>query len=185
MNAAADQARDEAERIVNANAAANADVPPVLQAPPVIPLVVPAAALPPAQVVIGNAALAQLLAACQPQPHTAGAILPKQAGSTRLKVLAPRTWWNGCLGKHTIWKCVKSMLGPTPVGSGSPERLCLKKQPDTRPTSSLSTLPTWPPSHRPGDYLAGPHCKIPREVHAGRGRSVLPRRVQHREADFV
>jgi hypothetical protein len=53
MNAAADRARAEAERIANVNAAANADVPPVVQAPPVIPLVVPAAALLPAQVVIG------------------------------------------------------------------------------------------------------------------------------------
>jgi hypothetical protein len=88
MNAAADRARAEAERIANVNAAANADVPPVVQAPPVIPLVVPAAALPPAQVVIGNAALAQLLAACQPQPHAAGAILPEQAGSTRLKAVS-------------------------------------------------------------------------------------------------
>jgi hypothetical protein len=89
MNAAADQARAEAERIVNANAAAaNADVPPVVRAPPVVPPVAPAAALPLAQVVIGNAALAQLLAACQPQPHSAGAILPKRAGFTRLKAFS-------------------------------------------------------------------------------------------------
>jgi hypothetical protein len=54
MNAA-DQARAEAEKIFNANtAAANADVPPVVQAPPVAL----AAALLPAQVVIDNAALA-------------------------------------------------------------------------------------------------------------------------------
>jgi hypothetical protein len=84
MNAA-DQARAEAERIVNANAAAaNADVTPVVQAPPVAP----AAALPLAQVVIDNAALAQLLAACQPQPHVAGAVLLERAGSTGLKAFS-------------------------------------------------------------------------------------------------
>jgi hypothetical protein len=78
-----------AERMAAANAAANADVPPDAQAPPVVPPVVPAAALPPAaQVVIGASALAQLLAACQAQPHVAGAILPKQAGSTRLKAFS-------------------------------------------------------------------------------------------------
>jgi hypothetical protein len=61
MNADADRANAEAERIVKANAAAaNADVPPVVQAPPVAP----AAALPLAQVVIDNAALARFLAAC-------------------------------------------------------------------------------------------------------------------------
>jgi hypothetical protein len=83
MNAAAaDRARAEAKRIAAVNAAAIADVPAGAQAPPVAPPVVPAAALPPAaQVVIGAGALAQLLAACQPQPHAAGAILPEQAGS--------------------------------------------------------------------------------------------------------
>jgi hypothetical protein len=58
MNAAAERARAEAERIANVKAAANAanaDVPPVVQAPPVIPPVVPAAALPLAvQVVISS-----------------------------------------------------------------------------------------------------------------------------------
>jgi hypothetical protein len=79
---AADQARADAERIVNANAAAaNADVPPVVNVPPVAPV----ASLPQAQVVIDPASLAQLLAACQPQPHAARAILPGRAGSTRLK----------------------------------------------------------------------------------------------------
>jgi hypothetical protein len=87
MNAAAvEQARAEAEGVAAANAAANAGGPP--DAPPVVPPVVPAAALPPAaQVVIGANALAQIIAACQPQPHVAGAgaILPERAGSTRLK----------------------------------------------------------------------------------------------------
>jgi hypothetical protein len=82
MNAAANErVRAEAERVAAANAAANAGGPP--DAPPVVPPVVPAAALPPAgQVVIGAVALAQIIAACQPQPHVAGAgaILPKQAG---------------------------------------------------------------------------------------------------------
>jgi hypothetical protein len=84
MNAAAaERARAKAERMAAVNAAANADVPPDAQAPPVVPPVVPAAALPPAaQVVIGAGALVQLLAACQAQPHVAGAILPEQAGST-------------------------------------------------------------------------------------------------------
>jgi hypothetical protein len=85
MNATADRARAEAERIVNANAAAaNANVPPAVQAPPVAL----DAALPPALVVIDNSVLAQLLAACQPQPHAAGAILPEQAGSDRLKAFS-------------------------------------------------------------------------------------------------
>jgi hypothetical protein len=84
MNAA-DQARANAERIVNASAAAaNPDVPPVMNIPPVAL----AAVLPPAQVVIDPAALAQLLAACQPQPHAAGAIAPERAGFTRLKAFS-------------------------------------------------------------------------------------------------
>jgi hypothetical protein len=87
MNAAKRAAA--AERMAAANAAANADVPSDAQAPPVVPPVVWAAALPPAaQVVIGAGALAQLPAACQPQPHVAGAILPEQAGSTRLKAFS-------------------------------------------------------------------------------------------------
>jgi hypothetical protein len=82
---AADRARAEAERIVNTNAAApNADVPPVVNVPPVVPVAVP----PPAQVVIDPAALAKLLPACQPQPHTAEAIAPERAGSTRLKAFS-------------------------------------------------------------------------------------------------
>jgi hypothetical protein len=53
-------------------AAANDGGPP--DAPPVVPPVVPAAALlPDTQVVIGADALAQIIAACQPQPHVAGA----------------------------------------------------------------------------------------------------------------
>jgi hypothetical protein len=90
MNAAANErVRAEAERVAAANAAANAGGPP--DAPPVVPLVVPAAALPPAgQVVISADALAQIIAACQPQPHVAGtgAILPERAGSTRLKAFS-------------------------------------------------------------------------------------------------
>jgi hypothetical protein len=85
MNTSAERARAEAA----INAAANADVPLGVQAPPVIPPVLPAAAFPPAaQVVIGPGALAQLLAACQPKPHAAGAILPERAGSTRLKAFS-------------------------------------------------------------------------------------------------
>jgi hypothetical protein len=86
MNAAAvERARAEAERIGAANSAANAG------GPPVVPHVVPAAALPPAaQVVIGADALAQIIVACQPQPHVAGAgaILTERAGSTRLKAFS-------------------------------------------------------------------------------------------------
>jgi hypothetical protein len=42
------------------------------------------------QVVIGSDALAQIIAACQPPPHVAGAgaLLPERAGSTRLKVFS-------------------------------------------------------------------------------------------------
>jgi hypothetical protein len=90
MNAATNKrVRAQAERVASANAAANAGGPP--DAPPVVPPVVPAAALPPAgKVVIGADALAQIIAACQPQPHVAGAgaILPGQAGSTRLKAFS-------------------------------------------------------------------------------------------------
>jgi hypothetical protein len=90
MNASAvKQARAEAERIAAANAAANDGGPP--DAPPVVLPVVLAAALPPAtQVVIGADALAQIIAACQPQPHVAGAgaILPEQVGSTRLNAFS-------------------------------------------------------------------------------------------------
>jgi hypothetical protein len=83
MNAAAvERARAEAERGAAANAAANAGGPP--DAPPVVPPVVPAAALPPAaQVVIGNDDFAQIIAACQPQPHVAGA----ESESTHLVTL--------------------------------------------------------------------------------------------------
>jgi hypothetical protein len=89
MNVAPERARAEAERIAAVIAAANPNVPLVAQAPPVIPPVFPAAALPPAaQVVIGANALAQLLVACQPQPHAAGAILPERAGSTRMKAFS-------------------------------------------------------------------------------------------------
>jgi hypothetical protein len=90
MNAAAvEQARAEAERVAATNAAAKAGGPP--DAPPVVPPVVPAAALPRAgQVVNGADALAQIIAACHPQPHVAGAgaILPERAGSTRLKAFS-------------------------------------------------------------------------------------------------
>jgi hypothetical protein len=91
MNAAAanERVRAEAKRVAAANAAGSNGGPP--DAPPVVPPVVPAAALPPAgQVVIGADALAQIIAACQPQPHVAGAgaILPERAGSTRLKAFS-------------------------------------------------------------------------------------------------
>jgi hypothetical protein len=85
MNGAAnEQARAEAaERMAAANAAGNQGGPP--DAPPVAPPVAPAAALPlSGQVVIGADALAQIIAACQPPPHVAGAgaPLPERAGST-------------------------------------------------------------------------------------------------------
>jgi hypothetical protein len=90
MNGAANKrARAEAKRIASANAAGNQGGPP--DAPPVAPPVAPAAALPLAgQVVIGADALAQIIAACQPPPSVAvaGALLPKRAGSTRLKAFS-------------------------------------------------------------------------------------------------
>jgi hypothetical protein len=90
MNGAAnEQARAEDKRVAAANAAGNNGGPP--DAPPVVPPVAPAAALlPSVQVVIGADALAQIIAACQPPPHVAGAgaILPERAGSTRLKAFS-------------------------------------------------------------------------------------------------
>jgi hypothetical protein len=85
-----ERARAEAaERIAAANAPGNQGGPP--DAPPVDPPVTPAAALPPTgQVVIGADALAQIIADCQPPIHVAGAgaPLPEQAGSTRLKAFS-------------------------------------------------------------------------------------------------
>jgi hypothetical protein len=70
-----EQARAEAERIAAANAAGNQGGPP--DTPPVAPPVALAAGLPLAsQVVIGANALAQIIAACQPPPHVAGAGAP-------------------------------------------------------------------------------------------------------------
>jgi hypothetical protein len=90
MNAAANErVWAEAERVAAANAAVNNGGPP--DAPPVVPPVVLAAALPLAgQVVISADAFAPIIATCQPQPHAAGsgAILPKRAGSTRLKAFS-------------------------------------------------------------------------------------------------
>jgi hypothetical protein len=84
-----------AKRVAAANSAANAGGPP--DVPPAAPPVVPAAALPPdAQVVIGADALAQILAACQPQPKFAGAILPERAGSTRLKAFSSDHFLQTC-----------------------------------------------------------------------------------------
>jgi hypothetical protein len=90
MNGAANErARAEAARVAPA-AAGNPGGPP--DAPPVVPPAVVAAALPAAgQVLIGAAALAQILAAVQqqqPQVAVAGAPLHKQAGSTRLKAFS-------------------------------------------------------------------------------------------------
>jgi hypothetical protein len=89
MNGAANKrARAEAER-VTAAAAGNQGGPP--DAPPVAHPAAAAAALPQAgQVLIGAAALAQILAAVQPQPQVAvaGAPLHGQAGSTRLKAFS-------------------------------------------------------------------------------------------------
>jgi hypothetical protein len=90
MNAAANKrVRAEAEMVAAANAAGNNGGPP--DAPPVVPPVAPSGALlPDAQVVIGADALAKIIAACHPQPHVASAvaILPEQAGSTRLKAFS-------------------------------------------------------------------------------------------------
>jgi hypothetical protein len=90
MNEAAqERARAKAERVAAANAAGNHGGPP--DAPPAAPPVAPAAALPPAgQVVIGADAIAQIIAACQPPPHVAGAgaPLPERAGLTRLKAFS-------------------------------------------------------------------------------------------------
>jgi hypothetical protein len=148
MNAAADRARAEAVKIAAVNAASNADVPPGAQAPPVISPVVPASALPPAaQLVIGAGALAQLLAASQPQPHAAGAILPEQAGSTRLKAFSSTdsvewmSWKTHCLEVCEInaWPNIPRVREARAAMS--------EKAAVTRPMSSLSTSRTWPPSH--------------------------------------
>jgi hypothetical protein len=89
MNGAANErARAEAERIAAA-AAGNQGGPP--DAPPDVPPAAAAAALPQAgQVLIGPAALAQILAAVQHQPQlaVAGAPLHERAGSTRLKAFS-------------------------------------------------------------------------------------------------
>jgi hypothetical protein len=91
MNGAANErARAEAERIAAANAG-NQGGPP--DAPPVVPPAAAVAALPNAgQVLIGAAALAQILAAVQHQSQVAvagaGAPLHKRAGSTRLKAFS-------------------------------------------------------------------------------------------------
>jgi hypothetical protein len=137
MNA---QQRAEAERVVNTanaadanDAAANADAPASPNAPPVVPAVVPP------QVVIGNDALLQLLLARQPQPLAAGAAAPEQAGSTRLKAFSSTdaveymSWKTHYLEVCEIsnWNNICRVRGP--------ERPCQRRQPDTRPTSSLST----------------------------------------------
>jgi hypothetical protein len=92
MNGAAKKrARAEAERVAAA-AAGNQGGPP--DAPPVVPPAAAATALPNAgQVLIGAAALAQILAAVQqqqPQVAVAGAGAPlhERAGSTRLKAFS-------------------------------------------------------------------------------------------------
>jgi hypothetical protein len=183
MNAAADRARAETKRIVNANAAvANSDVPPVVQAPPVIPLVAPAAALPLAHVVIGNAALAQLLAACQPQPHATGAILPERAGSTRLKAFSSRdsvewmSWKTHYLEACEInaWPNIHLVREARAAMSEKAARHTA----DVVPVYIADLAAILP-------VLEGSHCEVPGEVHAGCRRSVLPRRVQHCKADFV
>jgi hypothetical protein len=99
-------ARAEAERIAAA-AAGNQGGPP--DAPPVVPPAAAATALPPAgQVLIGAAALAQILAAVQHPPHiaVAGAPLPERAGSTRLKAFSStdaEEWMS--LKKHYLEVC--------------------------------------------------------------------------------
>jgi hypothetical protein len=88
MNVVANKrAGAEAERV--AAAAGNQGGHP--DAPPVVPPAAAAAALAPAgQVLIGAAAIAQILAAIQHPPHVAGAgaLLPERAGSTRLKAFS-------------------------------------------------------------------------------------------------
>jgi hypothetical protein len=92
MNGAANErARAEAERVAAA-AAGNQGGPP--DASPVVPPAAAAAALPlpvAGPVIIGAAALAQILAAVQqqqPQVAEAGAPLHERAGSTRLKAFS-------------------------------------------------------------------------------------------------
>jgi hypothetical protein len=88
-DSANERVRAEAERAAVTNAAGNNGGLP--DAPSVVPPVAPAAALLlDAQVVIGADALAQIIAACQPQPNVAGAgaILPERAGSTSLKAFS-------------------------------------------------------------------------------------------------
>jgi hypothetical protein len=92
MNGAANErARAEADRVAAA-AAGNQGGPP--DAPPVVPPAAAAAALPPhvaGPVIIGQAQLAQILAAVQqqqPQVAAAGAPLHERAGSTRLKAFS-------------------------------------------------------------------------------------------------
>jgi hypothetical protein len=104
MNGAANErARAEAERIAAAAAGNQGGSP---DAPPVAPPAAAAAALPQGgQVLIGAAALAQILAAVQHQPHVAvaGAPLHERAGSTRLKAFSSTdavkwmSWKTHCL----------------------------------------------------------------------------------------
>jgi hypothetical protein len=174
MNAT-NRARADAKRIVNANAAAaNPDVPPVMN----VPLVVAAAVLPPAQVVIGPAALAQLLAACQPQLHAAGAVLPERAGSTRLKAFSSTDAVEWMSWKTNYLEVCEINAWPYIRRVREARKACQKKQPDTRPTSSLSMFQTWLQFHPS-------HCEVPGEVHAGRRGSVLPCGIQHCKTDFV
>jgi hypothetical protein len=163
--AANKRARAEAERIAAA-AAGNLGGHP--DAPPVVPPAAAAAALPPAgQVLIGAAALAQILAAVQHPPHlaVAGAPLPERAGSTRLKAFSSTEaieWmsWKTHCGNATQRNATQS--GKT----HGRRRPCLRCRPGRQPAC-------------PDHYLAGPNRKVPREVYAARCWRVLPRGVQH------
>jgi hypothetical protein len=148
MNGTAnEQARAEAERVAAANAAGNHGGPP--DAPPVNPSVAPAAApLPAGLVVIGTYALAQIIAACQPPPHVAGAgaILPERAGSTRLKASISTDsveWmsWN----THYLEVCEINTWPNIPRVREARAAMA-EKAAGTRPTSSLSTSPTQQPT---------------------------------------
>jgi hypothetical protein len=181
MNAAAKRARAEAQRIAAANAAANAGGPPY--APPVVPPVGLAAALPPAaQVVIGADALAQIIAACQPQPHVAraGAILPEGTGSIRLKAFSSSdlvewmSWKTHYLEVCEInaWPNIRRFREARAAMAEKAARHTAHRQPGRQ-------------TARPDHHLAGSHRKVPGEVHAGRCWRVLLLQVQHCKTDLV
>jgi hypothetical protein len=144
MNVAAnEQARAEAERIAAA-AAGNQGGPP--DATPVVPPAAAAAALPMAgQVLIGAAALAQILAAVQHPPHVAvaGAPLPERAGSTRLKAFSSTDAVEWMSWKTHYLKVCEINAWPN-IRRVREARAAMAEK-EARHTS-LSTSPTWPPT---------------------------------------